>query len=402
MTHRTIITSCLVAVCATACAEREPGDDAETTRITVGDTMIVRSSKAGLWGDSAVLVEEMVIGVLEGAEEYQFGRVSDLALDAHGGLYIFDGQAPALRYYDSRGRFLRQLGREGQGPGEYQNASLGVVVRKTDGRVVMRDPRNMRLNVYEPDGSPSDSWSVASGLFSPRSTILGPDDHLFLKILTGWPEENKPWPFALLHLNERGEVVDTLLPPELPNEPEEGGGVFYVAKEWDLSPSGGFVIGVNDRYRIEHHRPDGTILRIERDIPQVPLSAGERGEFEALQEWQRRTDNEDPPPVPSIKPYFRSLVVGEQGRIWVLRYVEAQQGEPVQRRSPPGVEPPPQTTWFEPTAYDVFEPDGTFLGTVYVPRGIRLRIFRGDHVWGTRSGEFYEPQVVRLRVSAEG
>ena len=164
---------------------------------------------------------------------------------------FFDWQAPALRYYDPAGTYVRTLGREGQGPGEYLDASLGMAVRRSDGRLVMRDPRNMRMNVYNADGSPSDSWRVESGLFTSGATTLDASDHMYLKILSGRPEPNKPWPIALLHLDDSGQVIDTIFPPALPPEPDEPDGVFAVRKMWALSPSGGFLVGVNETYVID-------------------------------------------------------------------------------------------------------------------------------------------------------
>ncbi len=60
--------------------------------------MIVRNGLRGVCGDPAATREFTRIGVLEGAPEYQFGNNLDLAVDAEGGVYVFDGQVPALRY----------------------------------------------------------------------------------------------------------------------------------------------------------------------------------------------------------------------------------------------------------------------------------------------------------------
>jgi len=158
MASRVLTLSVVLAVGLSACGQSErTTEGAETTRTIVGDTTIVRTVSGSVWGDSVTLVEEVAIGVLDGAEEYLFGQVQDLAVDADGGIYVFDGQVPALRYYDPDGKYVRTLGGEGEGPGEYKDACLGIAVRRSDGRVVMRDPRNMRMNVYNPDGSPSES-----------------------------------------------------------------------------------------------------------------------------------------------------------------------------------------------------------------------------------------------------
>ena len=403
MASRVLLLWAVLGMGLSACGQSDSSTaGVETLRTVVGDTTIVRTLGGGLWGDSVRLVEEVAIGALDGAEEYLFGRVGDLAVDAHGGIYVFDGQVPALRYYDANGAYVRTLGGRGEGPGEYKDASLGMAVRRSDGRVVMRDPRNMRLNVYNSDGSPSASWRVESGLFTQQATALDDSDHMYLKILTGQPEPNEPWPMAVLHMDHRGQVLDTIVPPTLPNEPS---GVSPFSKIWTVSRSGGLLVGVNDRYVIHHYRPDGTVLRIVREIEPVGYAPEEKAEREARDAWMIRTQGQfmtsDLPPVPDVKPFFRSILVGEDGRIWVRRYWQAEEGEVTQAPAQPGREPPPPTRWREPVVYDVFEADGSFLGSVKLPPRVSVSVFRGDHVWGVRRGEFDESYVVRLHLVQE-
>lgn len=400
MASRVLVLSAVVAVGLSACGQSERDTTGiETTRTVLGDTTIVRNLSGSVWGDTARLAEEVVIGALDGAEEYLFGQVQDLAVDADGGIYVFDGQVPALRYYDPTGKYVRTLGGEGEGPGEYKDASLGLEVRRSDGRVVMRDPRNVRLNVYNPDGTASESWRLESGLFTQQSTSLDGSDHMYLKIMTGRPEPNEPWPIALLHMDDRGRILDTIVPPILPNEPH---GVSPYSKVWAVSNTGGLIVGVNDRYVIDHYRPDGTVLRIERNVDPVPYLPQEKAEREERNAWMMRTQGQfmtsDIPPVPDVKPFYRSISSGEQGRIWVQRYALAEKGEVVQAPAPSGMEAPPPTRWREPVVYDVFEPDGTFLGSVRLPPRTSISRFRGDQVWGVRRGDLDESYVVGFRL----
>src|SRR5690606_23723666 len=177
------------------------------------------------------------IGALAGLDEYIFGRIDELTPDGSGGVYIFDGQAPALRQYDAEGRYIGTFGGDGAGPGEYRDVALGLAVR-SDGRLVMRDPRNNRVNVYNPDGSPSDHWPVASGLFTSDAMVLDTADHLYLKILLERPEPDRPWNIGLLHLDETGEIVDSIPPPSISGEPMDAGGTMLPAKYWARSPQG--------------------------------------------------------------------------------------------------------------------------------------------------------------------
>jgi hypothetical protein len=392
----------LTLALATGCSGDHSGaeDGAwRAERLMLGDTLVVRTLSGSIWGRTATLVEELAIGTLEGQEELMFGFVQDIAVDREGGVYAFDGQVPALRYFDASGRYVRTLGRDGSGPGEYRDASLGLAVRR-DGRLVMRDPRNARLNVYHPDGAPSEHWPVGSGLFTSNALTLDTADHMYLKVLLGEIERDKPWPIGLLHLNARGELVDSIPPPTLAGEPKESAWTFSPDKLWTFSPLGEMIVGVNTRYSFEVRRRDGSVLRIEKAHTPVAVHPEERAEHEAVNAWRRKYHGQnlsgEIPPVPSTKPAYRALFAGDDGRIWVRLYTRAEKIEGPHEE--PAPDAPPPLTWREPVIFDLFDSDGTYLGEVRVPPRTSLSVFRGDTVWGIRRGEVDEQYIVRLRL----
>lgn len=364
---------------------------------TLGDTIVVRTISGSVWRSPLTLVEELVIGTLEGEDELMFGQILEMAVDANGGIFVFDGQVPALRYYDSSGSYVRTLGREGSGPGEYRDQCLGLAVR-TDGRLVMRDPRNGRLNVYDADGAPSAHWPVASGLFTSRAMTLDTADHMYLKILMSRPERNKPWKIGLLHLDADGQIVDTIADPPIAGQPTSSGGVFLPSKVWAWSPLRYMVVGINRDYRFELRKPEH-VLRIERVVRQVPVLPEEQASWEARNDWRRENQGQfmtsELPPVPNTKPPYRTLSIGEGGRVWVQRHVTAERADVVSESRP---DRPPPLEWREPSVFDVFEPDGTYLGEVHVPPRTSVHVSRGDQLWGVRRGELDEQYIVRLRI----
>ena len=392
-----IIALLLSAACGGPTSERS--GDWVVERDTVGDTIVVRTLSGSVWGTPMELKIDLSIGTLEGDSTLMFGSIQKIAVDADGGIYAFDGQVPALRYFNAQGEYVRTLGREGAGPGEYRDVALGVAVRG-DGGVVMRDPRNGRLNFYAPDGTPSDHWPVASGLFVNNAMILDRRNHVFLKILLGRPELNKPWPIGLLHYDPTGHLVDTIPPPAIAGEPTDAGGTFLPSKIWAFSPQGVVVVGTNDQYVFELRRPDGTVVRIERAAERVSLEPGERAEHEARSEWTRRNRAQfltaKIPPIPATKPFFNGLYPGERGRVWVRRYVKA---EKMDMPTEPDASQRPPITWVEPMVFDVFESDGTYLGEVRAPPRTSVQVFRGDTIWGIRLGELDEQYLIRAVVT---
>jgi hypothetical protein len=161
---------------------------------------------------------------------------------------------------------------------------------------------------------------------------------------------------------------------------------------WTMSPFGWLIAGASNRYAIDQYLPDGKVLRIERQAEPVPVGAAEKADAEARATGNMRqslpTWRWNGPPIPDRKPAFNAFFAGLDGRIWVLRPAP---GEPIPvdqldkpRDVGNGVVVPPQR-FREPVVFDVFEPDGRFLGTVRAPDGFSQwprPVARGDFLWG--------------------
>jgi hypothetical protein len=70
-----------------------------------------------------VFEEVLSIGQIEGDDHYMFGETDVFNTDEQGNFYIPDWRRRRVLKYDSAGRYLLTIGREGQGPGEFQNLS---------------------------------------------------------------------------------------------------------------------------------------------------------------------------------------------------------------------------------------------------------------------------------------
>lgn len=374
--------------------------DWEVERTTANGIEVVRTLRGSVWERMPELVEDLVIGVLDGEPEYMFGRIDQVAPDGTGGIYVFDGQVPALRHYDADGRYTRTLGGQGSGPGEYEDVALGLAILD-DGRILLRDPRNGRFNLYDPDGTAVDHWRLPSGLHAPRATYVDRMGQVYARILTGPIEPDAPWPIGLLRVSPEGEVVDTIPSPPFQGEPTGPPGTFTPAKYWDLHPDGYMVVGISDRYALELRKPDGT-LRIEKEGERITLHPEERTEREAQREYLIRTQGQFlsalPPPTPRVKPFFQDVFAGEDGTIWVRVHQEAVRRDPPADVAGLTSDSRPPTLWIEPVVFDVFEADGTYLGEVPVPPRTTLLTYSLGELWAVRRGAFDENYLVRMRL----
>ena len=79
---------------------------------------------------------------------FMLGEVSGLAFDASARLYVADFQDPRVVIFDSTGRHLGTIGRQGEGPGEF-TAPTGPVIA-ADGSLYVRNMSRVQHFVKDP------------------------------------------------------------------------------------------------------------------------------------------------------------------------------------------------------------------------------------------------------------
>ncbi len=110
-----------------------------------GDVEVVENPSLSGASSSLKLVRELTIGKEEGPNELVFFRISFVAADSDGNVYVLDGKKFRLSKFSKDGKFLWAAGRQGEGPGEFvMPSSLQVV----DGKVVLVD-RGRRLLFFD-------------------------------------------------------------------------------------------------------------------------------------------------------------------------------------------------------------------------------------------------------------
>ena len=393
-----------LAACGSDASPVGPSVEVET----IGDTTIIRTLTGSVWGAEATLVPEVSIGALDGPEEYLFGRIGSLAVDNDRNVYVFDAQAHHVRVFDDEGVYVGTLGRRGEGPGELGRA--GAIAVLPDGRLLVRDPGNMRVQVFDPVSGETDEWEYNSGNTYRSGAPLYTDVRGRTFLLT----RDQSGDDIIIVLGPDGAHMDTLPEPMMDYE-----GVVLRAEHttaegssrvtapvpfsprflWAVHPTGHFLTGLSSDYRIDLIRDDG-VLRIERDYEPVPVSDGERDYWrESTVQMIRYTVPDwtwDGPRIPDHKPIFNGLLTGRDGRIWVWLATE---GERVENEDHDPENPfSKPVTWRESRRFDVFESDGTYLGVVVPPGGVSYPVFDGVHVWAVATDELGVQRVVRYRI----
>ena len=404
-----------VILAATACGTDTdtPAGGPNVVTERIGDTTVVRTLSGSVWDAEAALVPEVSIGEADGPEEHLFGSIRSIAVDDDRNVYVFDEQAQHIRVFDSEGVYVETLGGRGEGPGEFSRAE--AIALLPDGRLVVRDPGNMRIEVFGPGTGRTEQWRYNSGYaysMSPLNT-----DALGRTFLVTRDVSRDGFVMHIIVIGPDGTHVDTLPEPSSPlespiltaefiGEGERGSSSapipFSPRFQWTVHPSGHFLTGLPSEYRIDLARDDG-VLRIERTTDPAPIHDDERSvRRERVVRSMRNTDPNwswTGPPIPEHKPFYRGLLAGRDGRIWVRLVTEshAVENDNYDPENPFST----QVIWREPLRYDVFESDGTYLGVVVPPDGFSPYpnpVFDGDHMWAVTRDELGVERVVRYRI----
>ncbi len=376
-----------------------PKDSYEVERSSAGDVETVRTVSGSIWGDAAILVEDLSIGEEFSQDAYLFGDITS-AWATEDRIYVVDAQVPTVRAFDSEGEYLFDIGSPGQGPGEYGIPSAVAVTG--DGRVLVSDAMTARINIYDAEGGLLEDWPLASQK-SALGLTLGDDGRIY----------TQSWSLAQGRLgvqavSSEGLVGEILFPPSVELRRAMvpiGKGMemilpFAPAYTWAFAPGGEMIAGTGEHYRFEVRRPDGKATVVERDSDPVPVE-GNEAEFHAhlatsslrLMAPDSRVDRGD---IPEHKPAFSGFYADRSGRLWVVRQGPGRMDPECagaddaasprlmmgsfEMRGKPGNWDDGTLAgecWTDTYTFDVFDlATGNFLGTVDAPEhGFRIPLF---------------------------
>jgi hypothetical protein len=137
---------------------------------------LVKNPKQGLWDSKenaavTMIQERQIGGELEGPEKSLFAFIIDLAVNSKGDIYVADRRLNEIRKFDKNGTYLSTVGRQGQGPGEFQSIrSLSVNTRDD---LIVFDNMLGRISIFSDNGEHiqttkklmTDSWIEPAKIF---------------------------------------------------------------------------------------------------------------------------------------------------------------------------------------------------------------------------------------------
>ena len=394
------------------------GDEPWTTVVdSTGDTVTVTITGEIPSSLVRTLVPELTVGSLDGEEETSFGQIGAVLPTPARGLIVHDAQASALRMFDSTGAFVKNVGRKGSGPGEFDHVN-GITLLP-DGRLVVWDASGARLNLYEPDGDFQTTWRLPfQGFFA--QNLLSSDRSGTINATAILARDTVAFSMGrsgIIRIDSTGRVLDSVFypvwrepAPVLAARRPDGTGMsafsfpFWPSNAAASSTIEGMVSGPGDPYRFYlTGRAGRKPVRVEREAAPIPVSETERAERKAQAIYGlRRTDPNwtwNVTDVPAMKPAYRSLSLGTDGTIWVSVSTSSEP-IPAAEMPEPSLNQPdrPRITTREPTVYDVYTAEGRLLGRVALPPRTRVTRMTAATAWGVLRDSLDVDYAARFRI----
>jgi hypothetical protein len=379
-THLAVTALVVSTACATGAPDAGTGGGWVGTITTAGNVTTVVNESGSVWGGEARLVEEASIGVEVGADAYMLGAVPSVWA-THERLVVVDSQIPAVRVYDLDGNHLFDVGRGGEGPGEFRDPG-GVAVTSNGDILVVE--ASLQIEVFGADGAPKTTRNAGgnTSIYGLETLLLGADDVPWVRAI-----DSETRRLGWARIGADGSAGEPLFPPETGWESPcltymENGREdqycnipFQPRAVGELTAEGAWAVGTTDNYAFQVHKPDGSILRVQRYWTPVAVSAAEADYHKRRTTAYIREDdpswNWNGPEIPDHKPAYLQLLPARDGRLWVLR-------EGPSRESTDCLDEEPECWVPEGYWLDAFGPDGRFLGSVTLDRRPSYRPFIAD------------------------
>lgn len=387
----------------------QPGGDTPGGEATDSEgNQITRAAGSGAWGDETPWrIEEVFrIGGFDADEEAQFGRVVSIDVDASGNVLVLDGMLARLSVFDPDGTFLRTIGSPGEGPGEFSEF-VQAVFERSDSLWVF-DLARTGLQAFDLSGAyigrvDSDPVGLPIRLDETDSRIVGQ-----IRDIEGLEESGRSRPDVVRTID--GGYVDTLAWLTVGELLQVDAGVpsvrvFASEPFWDIASDGSVAYGESGTYRVTVRNPDGAVDRvIERGVPPIAVTESIR---RALRDAAASRLEEEGVPPDAIGlmletivfaehlPLVTSCILADDGHLWV------------RQAKVPGPDFAPEIDLQDivslsddlgSPSWDVFDPEGVYLGQVELPARFEPYRMLGDTIWGVQREELDIPSVVGLRV----
>ncbi|HSA56929.1 MAG TPA: 6-bladed beta-propeller [Gemmatimonadaceae bacterium] len=359
------------------------------------------------------LVPELRVGgdAVSGPE-YEFTTIREIAVAPNGAMYVIQAQEQEIRVYDAQGKYVRTIGRQGGGPGEFTGlGSIGFIADT----LYAIDFRQRRLTLFRADGAlistivaePAPPAAGRDAVYFqpspqallPEGSVLGGASYPSRLVASGQITRT-----PVFRMSRSAAVLDTVV--WVPIGSGQGSVqtqnvALFFSQPISDEPLSVFAGPAARVYVIERAARSGTTaFRVtavsargdtlwSRSYPYrpVPLESGVADSI--VNELVRRLSGGRRSGAPVIPPDdIRKAVFLPDHQVTITRVFAAADGALWLRREGFG----------DVLHWTVIGPDGNVAGTLALPRNVRPMTVVGDRAWGVELDDVDVPLLVRYRI----
>jgi len=389
--YLTVVIMVVPLIIFAACSEQTEGAGQSVNSVhgSSGDVWIVENDSPHWHEGLAWRVDqeaEVKIGAASGPAEYLLHDVINAIQLEDNSIAIADGGSRKIRIYDEDGRHILDLGGPGGGPGEF--AMLSMIGRVDDNAIGAWDSRQKRLTIFDYGGRVRREATIerltglvvpAVGWFKDGSVLITPGFNAQDLLAIDSGEYRGDNHFIRVRLSGEVDTVAVLRGREnyMIRQGRSGqrSPILFGRDSHAAVGSNTFFVGESDAFEIQERLLDGAVRRIIRvaararsittdDLARAKQEAHEASSARAnlMGAIGRGLDNAGGSEVPHREtlPFFDRMIVDRVQHLWVREF--AFQNE-TQR-------------------WQVFDPEGAWLGTVTTPKGVNITDIGSNYVIG--------------------
>ncbi|MCJ7486123.1 MAG: 6-bladed beta-propeller [Candidatus Aminicenantes bacterium] len=330
-----------------------------------GDVTVIKNPREPLYKIPVVeLKEDLSIGGKDAQDDYALGDIRDVVVDDAGVIYVLDSENFHIKVFDPSGKFLRTIGRKGQGPGEFEIPLMMSLV-KTRGELAVHQVTR-RMSFFKTDGTFL-RHHLFKDLWAGRGVCDSTGRIYIMEVRRGDSGSR----FVTEKLAEDGTIEATL-----GDSPASSGDKFNPFRPvgwFMIDGSDNFVYGYPETFEIQFFgASDAKVFKkIVRDYEPVAVTAEERAEQEKSAQGRGIVFD-----FPKYHPAYRRFFLSDLGHILVATFEKAADGKII---------------------HDIFDPEGRFIGRIPLKR-LGVGIFKGKYYAREEDEEGY-PILKRYAVA---
>jgi len=313
-------------------------------------------------------IEDLSIGVQEGDEVYMFSDPRDIDSDLQGNIYVLDYKEVTIKKYDSRGKHIKNIGRKGQGPGEFEMPRSFIV--SDDGRIYVQDILSLEIEMLSADGDYLGAVNLKDRCYE---VFISPDGELVIggKSYVEGKDKEVEYIYQVCKYDlQQKEFIPFYKQKQLRYDRLSSGEIslevpLYV--RWNIDSGGRIYVGTANKYELNVFSPQCQLLfKFIKDYEPFPVEKGLRESiFERLSSSRTPLDSREYEEYLKFYPVFKSISVDEKDRVWVELF-----------------QPSKKDSQIQSTNFDIFSPEGKFLFSTTIDKYVYPRlIFKNGYVY---------------------